>query len=228
MFCLLAVAATAQQPQTKQKLFNIQRSGLYATGGMHISDYAGVNKMLSDSGYSTFNTTKFTMGFGFTARSNRVIVNLDYFLFTQCNVTPDFQCSHIDFTSYGAAIGFDVTKSEKMDFYPFVGINRNRTDILLSYVNFPEMPFETFLLNYDNVARVTRVNYSLNLGASFDYFIPISKKYTSEFFFGIFGGYYLQLNQSTWFIHVDELPLTQPPRTNPGGAYLKLKGGICF
>ncbi|MFI5203365.1 MAG: hypothetical protein ACHQF2_02625 [Flavobacteriales bacterium] len=225
---LLPLQALAQNDQPKQKLFKIQRAGLYGTAGMHNSDYKGINKILSDSGYSEFYKNKFTLGFGFTVRTHRTIVNLDYLLFSQCNVNADFMCSHIDFSSYGAMIGFDITKKEKLDFYPFLGISRNRTDILLSYVTFPEMPLQTFLLTNSNIARITRVNYSLHLGAGFDYFLPVSKKYSSEFLVGIYAGYYMQINEGTWFIHVDELPLTNAPFTNPGGAYIKAKLGICF
>jgi hypothetical protein len=229
LFCVvLCITVDAQETAPKKKLFSVQRVGLYGTAGIHHSNYNGINKMLSDSGYSTFYKNKFTLGFGFTARTHRVIVNLDYLLFSQCNVTPGFVCSHIDFASYSAVAGFDITRKNNLDIYPFLGVSRNRTDILLSYVSFPEMPLQTFLFTYSNIARITRVNYSLNIGAGVDYFMPVSKKYSSEVLFGLYAGYYLQINEGTWFIHVDELPLTNAPFTNPGGAYIKAKLGFCF
>jgi hypothetical protein len=212
----------------KHKLFNVKRTGLYGAFGWAFSDYAAVNKILSDSGYRKFNTNQFSKGFGFTARTNKVIANLDYHLLTQCNVSDYDFCSHIDFVSYGLSFGYDVTKKEKLDFYPFIGVNRNRTDILLSYVEWPEMPVSTFLNNVSNIARMTRVNYSLNIGAGFDYFIPLGSEISSEIILGLQAGYYAQLTESTWFIHVDELPLTNAPKTNPGGAYIKAVLGICF
>lgn len=215
-------------PIQKHKLFNIKRTGLYGAFGWSFSDYAGINKIFSDSGYRKFNDSQFSKGFGFTARTNKVIANLDYHLLTQCNVGDNMFCSHIDFVSYGLSFGYDVTKKEKLDLYPFLGFNRNRTDILLSYVSWPVMPVNTFLNTVSNVARMTRVNYSLNLGAGFDYFIPLGKEISSEIILGLQAGYYVQLTESTWFIHVDELPLTDPPKTNPGGAYIKAIIGICF
>lgn len=212
----------------KRKLFKITRSGLYGTAGWTFSDYAGINKILSDSGYMKFHDSQFSKGFGFTARTNKVIFNLQYHMLTQCNVSPSYYCSHIDFASYGFSLGYDITKKKQLDLFPFIGINRNRTDILLSYVTFPTMPLNTFLLNNSNIARITRVNYNLHLGAGCDYFISLGDNISSEIMLGLHAGYYLQLTESTWFIHVDELPVTDAPKTNPGGAYIKALIGICF
>lgn len=212
----------------KHKLFNISRTGLYGTFGWTFSDYAGINKILSDSGYMKFHDSQFSKGFGFTTRNDRGILNIQYHMLTQCNVGSNNYCSHIDFASYGISYGYDLTNSKKLDFYPFIGINRNRTDILLSYVSWPTMSVNTFLNSVSNIARMTRVNYNLNLGAGFDYFIPLGREISSEIQLGIQAGYYLQLTESTWFIHVDELPLTGAPKTNPGGAYVKAVVGICF
>lgn len=233
LFVILAFNGSSQSEDNritvqKHKLFKIKRTGLYGAFGWSFSDYAGINKIFSDSGYMKFNDSQFSKGFGFTARTNKVIANLDYHLLTQCNVGDNMFCSHIDFVSYGLSFGYDVTKKEKLDLYPFLGFNRNRTDILLSYVSWPVMPVNTFLNTVSNVARMTRVNYSLNLGAGFDYFIPLGREVSSEIILGLQAGYYVQLTESIWFIHVDELPLTDAPKTNPGGAYVKAVIGICF
>jgi len=234
LFLFTAILGKTQgnsEPTTtdkKHKLFNVTRSGLYGTFGWTFSDYAGINKILSDSGYQKFHTNQFSKGFGFTARGDRGIFNIDYHMLTQCNVGANDFCSHIDFVSYGLSFGYDLSKKKNMDFYPFIGVNRNRTDILLSYVSWPTMSVNTFLNTVSNIARMTRVNYNLNLGAGFDYFIPLGKEISSEIQVGMHAGYYLQITESTWFIHVDELPLTNAPKTNPGGAYLKAVIGICF
>lgn len=218
----------SQEETEKIRLFNVKTTGIYGTTGFHFSDYEGVNKMLSDSGHLIFDKMQTNWGFGFTARTSRSVFNLEFTSFTQCNTGPDYFCSHLDFTSYSLVYGFDIAKTNKFDFYPYIGLSRNRTDILLSYVNIPEITFANHLLTNPNIARLTRVNYSILIGAGFDYFIPFSKKYSSQFILGIYGGYYLQLNESTWYLHVDENPVTMPPKTNAGGAFLKFKIGFCF
>lgn len=214
--------------QTTHRIFNWTRNGLFANWNTHFSDYNGVNKILSDSGFSTFSNPNWGFGFGFSGRSEKVVVQLDFTYLTQCNVNNNLFCSHIDFASYGLQVGYLVDKKNKLDLYPYLGMNRNRTDILLSDVDLQPMNATQFLNTVSNIARMTRVNFSLNAGVGFDYFIPVSKKNTAELMLGIRTGYYLTLNEGTWYMHVDENPLTNVPKTNAGGAYLKTTLGFSF
>jgi len=225
IFCFILNSLTAQEE--KHKLFNWTRTGVFGTWGIHFSEYAEVNKMFTDSSYLPFETNEFPFGIGFTGRTDRVIFYGDYYFFVQCNTNDKGWCSHIDYKSYGISFGFDVTKNNKLDLYPTVGVYRSRTDILLSYVDFPVIPFSQHLLTNSNITRLTRWNFNLNLGAGLDYFLPLGKT-SSEIMIGLKAGYFMHLNQSTWYLHVDEEPVSNPPKVNPGGAYVKTVLGICF
>jgi hypothetical protein len=223
----LSIASSFSQDLVNKDDHHFKNSSFYGSWGPHFSDFKGINKILSDSGYQVFDKISFGFGFGYSIRGPKSILNFQFTYFTQCNENEYDYCSHIDFNSYGISYGYDLIPNKMIDLYPSIGINRNRTDILLSYVDIPIIPATTFFYTVSNIARITRVNYSVDLGVGFDYFIAFKNR-RFKILTGFKAGYFVQLTESTWYSHVDENEVSSVPKTNAGGTYVKLILGISF
>ena len=228
LFILVTQTLVAQDNEKKQ-IFNWDRTGIFAGYGYHMSDYSEVNKLLSDSGYATFKNNHFALNWGFTGRSEKVIFQLDFYKYTECVEAETDTCSHINFSSFGFSFGYNLLKNKKHQLFPMLGFYRNKTEMLITDYKIPDQSFNGYFSGYRNVSQVIRFNYAVNLALGYDYFIPIGKKYKTECSMGIRAGYYLQTSEGYFYVHDGkDVKLSNAPKINPAGGYVRIVGGLHF
>ena len=111
LIILLVFLSGAAVAQEKQKLFNWTRTGVYGEYGGRLFDLEGLNKILSDSNYATFDNLQDSYGFGFTGRTDKWIFQVNYYRFSQCEETADDLCSHLEYNGFGISFGYNVLKN---------------------------------------------------------------------------------------------------------------------
>lgn len=212
----------------KSKVIKLVRTSVYFEYGVHFGNYDEINSLLLDSNLSVFTNIDFAVGGGFTAKFDKLILQLDFYKLTQCVENEAKICSHVDHNSIGLSFGYRLNKGERHIFYPLVGIHRNITEFFITNNDLPAMTFNNYFTSVSNVSHVTKQNYSTNIGLGYDYLIPLNTEYRLNPVIGFRTGYHLNLYDGTWYEHIDENEVKDGPSVNPGGAYFKLVAGFYF
>lgn len=199
-----------------------KKIGVYVIGGIVISNYEELNKMIDQFGYSEFNNYSPLGGFGvFFTISNRLTMITEIHSARQSHINDVDQQSSMALNGIAISLAYKLLFNENLEFYPVLGLGRNSIQISLRDLIALNTSFSELVLSPPQQVGMTNSSYSFRLGEQIIY-TPFSD--VKSFFIGVQAGYDHSFIRNNWTSGKKELEYG--PNINPAGFYTFLSIGF--
>jgi hypothetical protein len=154
-------------------------SGPAFYGDIVHTDFGGFNNTLVQNGFAPMNDISGRIGFGWSAKNNRII--LDLYIFTasfNTKSTTDSETIKLSLSNFlQFDLGYDLLNSKTISIYPYAGISVRSSEMKFSSTADPDSGFShitNIVSGHHNTYAVsTRIGFQAGIG--FDYTVATSK-----------------------------------------------------
>jgi hypothetical protein len=229
----IASAANAQGMMDKEISGTMQIQGMYRP-----SKLDQLNGILNVNGIPALPENNYWLNLSMNhSHKNWIMedgIGASFMSNSAANTTNGIKAKYNQYQIYGR-LGYNVSTTEKMRAFPFVGLNLSAASLNIRDDNRTQntSEFSTELLNQTASKTLWNPRFGFEFGAGFDYLIGIKDKKVDSYVIhrslpiGVRFGYYLQTSNSNWKID-NNYNLQNGPNNKQSNVFVNVNIGLGY